>query len=110
MEQEQWLQLKILFLLGYNLKIVIHLGEDKNLVGGRGFLGAGYQRIFGWWGNSPNLPSRENPVPIIFASKSFRIFFYIPKVILKLYLDSKLQVTLTYYLYYKRDFSYCQTL
>ena len=23
MEQEQWLQLKILFLLGYNLKIVI---------------------------------------------------------------------------------------
>ena len=37
MEQEQWLQLKILFLLGYNLKIVIHLGEDKNLVGGEVF-------------------------------------------------------------------------
>ena len=40
--------------------------------------------------------------------KSFWIF--LPKVILKLHLDSKLQVTLAYYLYYKRDFRYCQTL
>ena len=47
---------------------------------------------------------------VTFAPKSFWIFFYIPKVILKLHLDGKLQVTLAYYLYYKRDFSYCQTL
>ena len=28
----------------------------------------------------------------------------------KVYLDGKLQVTLAYDLYYKRNFSYCQTL
>ena len=27
MDQEQWLQLKMLFLLGYNLKIVVQWGE-----------------------------------------------------------------------------------
>ena len=49
-------------------------------------------------------------VLITLAPESFWILFYIPKVILKLYLDGKLQVTLAYYLYYKRDFSYCQIL
>ena len=30
---------------------------------------------------------------------------HLPKVILKLHLDGKLQVTMVYYLYYKREFS-----
>ena len=47
---------------------------------------------------------------ITFASKSFWILFYVPKVILKLHLNDKLQVTLANYLCWKRDFSYCQTL
>ena len=61
-------------------------------------------------GDSPHSPSRENPVLVTFAPESFWILFYTPKVILKLYLDSKLQVTLAYYLYNKIDFSYCQIL
>ena len=61
-------------------------------------------------GTLPHPPNRENPVLITFAPESFWILFHIPKVILKLYLDGKLQVTLAYYLSYKRDFSYCQTL
>ena len=65
---------------------------------------------FGWWGGLPHPPNTNNPVLITFAPESFWILFHIPKVILKLYLDGKLQVTLAYYLYYKRDFSYCQTL
>ena len=32
-EQEQWLQLKMLFLLGYNLKTVAWWWGDKNLGG-----------------------------------------------------------------------------
>ena len=45
MEQEQWLQLKIMFLLGYNLKIVIWWGDwylvrRRSLLGGI-FLGGG---------------------------------------------------------------------
>ena len=44
------------------------------------------------------------------APKSFWILFYISKVILKLHLDSKIQIILAYYLYYKRDLIYCQTL
>ena len=60
--------------------------------------------------DSPHPPSRENSVPIIFSLESFWILFYIPKIILDLYLDGKLQVTLAYYLYNKRDFSSCQTL
>ena len=67
MEQEQWIQLKMLFWLGYNLKIAIG-GEkdwplvrgDKNLVGeihwGRD------EQILGWWGRDPQTSSRENPV------------------------------------------------
>ena len=37
-------------------------------------------------------------------------FFYISKMVLKLHLDGKLQVTLTCYLYYKTDLSYFQIL
>ena len=47
---------------------------------------------------------------ITFAPKSFWTLFYIRKVVLKLHLDGKLQVTLACYLYYKRDFGYFQTL
>ena len=32
-EQEQCPQLKMLFLLGYNLKIIVYWGEYKNLIG-----------------------------------------------------------------------------
>ena len=121
MEQEQWLQLKMLFSLGYNLKIVIHWGRDWLLVGrgGQGgikidwgidFLGGGMGEFLAGRGDSPHPPNRENPVLITFASESFWILFNIPKIILKLYLDGKLQVTFSYYFSYKRDFSYCQTL
>ena len=44
------------------------------------------------------------------CSKFIFNLFCIPKVILKLHLDGKLQVRLVYYLYYKGDFSSCQTL
>ena len=57
--------------------------------------------------------SRENSLLIVlitFAPESFLILFYIPKVILELHIDGKLQVTLAYYLCYKRHFSYWQTL
>ena len=47
---------------------------------------------------------------ITFAPKSVWILFHIAKVVLKLHLDGKLQVTLVCYLYYKRDFTYFQTL
>ena len=43
--------------------------------GGVDFLSGGYERIFGWWGDSPHLPSRENPVIITYAPESFRILF-----------------------------------
>ena len=68
MEQEQWLLLKKLFLLGYNLKIYL-MGGNWLLVG-RNCSRSGRDRdehIFGWWGRglispppSP-IPSRENP-------------------------------------------------
>ena len=44
------------------------------------------------------------------CSKAILKLFYLPKVILKLHPEGKLQVTLVYCLYYKRDFSYYQTL
>ena len=47
---------------------------------------------------------------LITCSKIILKFYYLPKVILKLHLDGKLQVTLLYYLCYQRDSSYCQTL
>ena len=118
MEQEQWLLLKMLFLLVYNLKIVIQWGinfwwgKNKNLVrsggGGGWFSRWDMSKFLAGGGDLPPPPSRENPVLITFAPESFWILFYIAKVILKLYLDGKLQVTLAYYLYYKSDFSYCQ--
>ena len=50
--------------------------ENKNLVGGGlDFLSGGYEPIFGWWGDSPHLPSRENPVLITYVPESFRILF-----------------------------------
>ena len=83
-EKEQWLQLKILFLLGYNLKTVVlwgggvdfwwEEGGNTNLVEGESFGRARFSRwervneqIFGlWWGLSPppplpHAPIRENP-------------------------------------------------
>ena len=48
--------------------------------------------------------------PVQKCSKVILKLFYLPKVILKLHLDGRLQVTFIYYLYYKRDLSYCQTL
>ena len=42
------------------------------------------------------------------CSKAISNLLYIPKFILKLHLDVKLQVTVVYSLNYKRDFSYCQ--
>ena len=50
MEQEQWLKLKMLFLLGYNLKIVIYWeesifgGENKDVVGDESTGGGGGSR------------------------------------------------------------------
>ena len=35
---------------------------------------------------------------------------YLPKATLKLHLDGKLQIILVCYLYYEREFSFCQTL
>ena len=35
---------------------------------------------------------------------------YLPKATLKLHLDGKLQIILACYLYYEREFSFCQTL
>ena len=80
MVQEQQLQLKMTFLLGYNLKVFIQWWKgginfqwvrNKNLVGkeaGGIFPGGGNERIFGWWGwrTSPvPPPSRENPGLVI---------------------------------------------
>ena len=81
---EQWLQLKVVFLLGCNLKIFIkRVGggggidfwweENKNLVEGGSLLvrispgrmeEGGGKRIFRLGGcpQSPHLPSKENPV------------------------------------------------
>ena len=55
------------------------------------------------------ISSTESPANNM-CSKVILKFFYLPKVILKLHLDGKLQVTIVYYLYYKRELSYCQTL
>ena len=72
MTQVQWLEPKMKFLLGYNVKIVILWGGgggerggwltfgggNKDLVGkaywGGNFLGGrGDEQIFGWWGGLP---------------------------------------------------------
>ena len=38
------------------------------------------------------------------CSKVVANLFYLPNVVIKLHLDGKLQITLVYYLYHKRDF------
>ena len=51
----------------------------------------------------------ESPTSYI----NFRVIlnlFHISKIILKLHLDGKLQVTLVHHFYYKKEVSYCQTL
>ena len=67
--------------------------------------------LAGWGGGgcSPHSHIGESPVLITFAPESFWILFYIQGYF-KVVSDGKLQVTLAYYLYYKWDFSYCQTL
>ena len=56
MEQEQWIQLKMLYLLGYNLKIVIWWGGgDKYLV--RGESTGGKMSKFSAGGGPPPIPS-----------------------------------------------------
>ena len=60
MGQEQRLKLKMLFLLGYNLKIVIQWGRidfwwEGSLLGGGGGSrwAGGDEQIFGRWGGLP---------------------------------------------------------
>ena len=67
-----------------------------------------YYSVFQWQISLPEI--YLSLLLIICASKPFWILLYIPRVILKLHLDGKLQVTWVYYPYYKRNFSYCQTL
>ena len=59
MVQEQWLQLKVKFLLGCNMKIVI-LCREINLYGGGSLLGrifpGGEQTLVDGWGLSPIPP------------------------------------------------------
>ena len=73
-EQEHWLQLKMWFLLGYNLKSVLFVGEGGiKIWWGRGiFLGVGDKKIFGWWGESHHLPQLGKPCawgvkPLLFS-------------------------------------------
>ena len=94
MEQEQQLQLKMLFLLCYNLKIVAQWeggidfwwGGDKNLVGGGGSLqggifigGGGEMSKFLTSGGTPPIPSnRENPTDSSLSRKlESDIFFFL---------------------------------
>ena len=55
----------------------------------------GDEQIFGWWRRRDffDPPSRVISVLITCAPESFLILFYIPKVILKFYVDGKLQIT-----------------
>ena len=64
LEQEQWLQLKLTFLLVYNLKIVIQWGE-LTFGGGEVYWGerrqsfsrwGGNEQIFSWWLGLPSFP------------------------------------------------------
>ena len=52
-ELEQWLQLKMLFLLGYNLGIVVYSGRGAGGGGGGGGVGGNWFLVEGvkiWWG------------------------------------------------------------
>ena len=69
MEQEQWLQLKITFLLGCNLKIVIQWGGltfggegEIKIWWGRFFKVGGNEQIFGWRGGLGGLLPPIPPV------------------------------------------------
>ena len=79
MEKEKWLQPKMLFLLGFDLKIVFSGGRNKNLVGGI-FLGGGggrvNEQIIGWWGggDSPILPVGKT-LPFLLGSWAFYQIF-----------------------------------
>ena len=60
-EQEQWLLLKMLFLLGYNLQIYL-MGGNWLLVGGDFSWWGRDEQIFRWcWEDSPPSPSKGNP-------------------------------------------------
>ena len=72
-------------------------------VGRWDILGVGHEQIFGCQ------EKRENPVLITFCFRVIFNFILYIKGYFKV-VSSKLQVTLAYYFYYKRDFSYCQTL
>ena len=59
MEKEKWLQPKMLFLLGFDLKIVFSGGRNKNLVGGIFLGGEGgrvNEQIIGWCGGGGGTP------------------------------------------------------
>ena len=62
MEQEQWLLLEMLVLLGYNLKIVVEW-RDWHLKGGGIVLGGGGMSKFsaGWWG-TPTISPPISPL------------------------------------------------
>ena len=63
MVQEQWLQLKMKFLLVYNMKFVIKWGEwTLGGVGGGGFLVGGMSKGSASREGLPQTPNKENPV------------------------------------------------
>ena len=66
MVQEEWIQLKMKFLWGYNVKIIFYCGAGRSFGGGDSTRGD-----FSWWrvgmskflsggGTASHLPSREN--------------------------------------------------
>ena len=63
MVQEQWLQLKMKFLLVYNMKFVIKWGEwTLGGVGGGRFPGGGMSKCSASREGLPQTPNKENPV------------------------------------------------
>ena len=64
MVQEQWLQLKMKFLLVYNMKFVIKWGEWTlgGVGGGGGFLVGGMSKCSASREGLPQTPNKENPV------------------------------------------------
>ena len=57
--QEQWLQLKMKFLLGYNMKIVIYWGRIN--LWWEDFSRWGNEQIFGRGGGTPPIPQWGKP-------------------------------------------------
>ena len=63
MVQEQWLQLKMKFLLVYNMKFVIKWGEwTLGGVGGGSSRGGGMSKCSASREGLPQTPNKENPV------------------------------------------------